>query len=222
MEAIVLAGWINAKYQYFLPDTQESSAKRNDLAYLENLFSYLAAQNIEKIVLSVDPHYQLIQSYFGDNHNNLIIEYSFEDEYLGTGGAIKQALKLTRNEQIFVFNGNTFFALNLKAFLDYHNSKNSDLTLALKPMFWYDRYDTIYIDENSKIIGFKEEGLTQSGYINGGVGVLDRNLFSDCELKENFSFEKDFLEKYYSKYNFYGQSNDNYFMDIRNIKNYAG
>jgi D-glycero-alpha-D-manno-heptose 1-phosphate guanylyltransferase len=50
--------------------------------------------------------------------------------------------------------------------------------------------------------------------INGGIYLLNKNFFYSLATQDKFSFEKDFLEKYYKNYEFYGFPFDEYFIDI--------
>ncbi len=50
--------------------------------------------------------------------------------------------------------------------------------------------------------------------INGGVYVLDTERFAEKKLPLKFSFEKEYLEKFYTLGNMYGVLQDAYFIDI--------
>lgn len=78
----------------------------------------------------------------------------------------------------------------------------------------FDRYGTVEIDEENRITGFKEKEFRQYGFINGGIYLIRADVFKNANLPQKFSFEKDFLEKYYQEMNFYGLPFDDYFIDI--------
>ena len=64
------------------------------------------------------------------------------------------------------------------------------------------------------MLGFEEKRYYESGLINGGIYLLNAEFFMSFDLRERFSFEKDFLEIYYNLYAFYGLEFDRYFIDI--------
>lgn len=53
-----------------------------------------------------------------------------------------------------------------------------------------------------------------SGFINGGIYLLNKNFFNVLSPEGNFSLEKDFLEKFYKDYEFYGFPFGGFFIDI--------
>ena len=50
--------------------------------------------------------------------------------------------------------------------------------------------------------------------INGGLYALNVNKFLEAGLPTTFSFEKDYLEKFYVQRKIYGVVQDEYFIDI--------
>ena len=77
-----------------------------------------------------------------------------------------------------------------------------------------DRYGVVEIDKNQRVTSFKEKNYYENGLINGGVYVLNRAGFENCSLPVVCSFEKDYLEKYYTSRPIYGSAQDAYFIDI--------
>ncbi|WP_425425814.1 sugar phosphate nucleotidyltransferase [Thermodesulfobacterium hveragerdense] len=66
-----------------------------------------------------------------------------------------------------------------------------------------------------KIIGFIEKRINKDkSLINGGIYLLKKGLFFNLNFPKEFSFEKDFVEKYFNSYPFYGFKSDAYFIDI--------
>jgi len=166
------------------------------------------------VVLSVGYKYEMIKNYFGKSFSGMELVYSVESEPLGTGGGIRKSLSFVDSRNVFIVNGDTFFDVNLKKLFLFHKEKNSVISVALKPMKQFDRYGSVRIDENKKIIGFEEKKYHESGLINGGIYLLNKDFFMSFDLGEKFSFEKDFLEKYYNFYAFYGLEFESYFIDI--------
>ena len=129
---------------------------------------------------------------------------------LGTGGAIKKALKLVKEEDVFIVNGDTFFDVDLKGMKEFHTENKSILTVAVKEMENFDRYGSLVIKEN-RIIEFEEKKKKDKGKINGGIYLIKKDLLSRME-KENFSFEKEVLED--KKVEKYSYESEGYFIDI--------
>ena len=77
----------------------------------------------------------------------------------------------------------------------------------------FDRYGIVKINENKEIIGFEEKKYHAKGYINGGIYCIKKDLLNKIS-KQTFSFEKDYMEKYYLKDVIKAYFSDNYFIDI--------
>lgn len=213
MEAIILAGGLGTRLQSVVSDVPKPMASIAGKPFLEYIFRYLYKNKIDKATLSVGYKWKTIYEYFGQNYYDINIQYSVEDEPLGTGGAIKKALINTESEDFLIMNGDTFFDVDLEKLYDCHLNINSDLTMALKPMKQFDRYGSVTVN-GTRVIGFEEKKYKESGNINGGIYIAKSNIFSNKDLPERFSFESDFMEKEKDKVSINAIIEDKYFIDI--------
>ena len=213
-EAIILAGGLGTRLRKVIKYIPKPMADINSKPFLEYLLLYLEKQGIERVILAVAYKWEVIKKYFGGKYNDIEILYSIEDHPLGTGGAIRQAIDFAEGEDVFVFNGDTFFNIDLNKFFEFHKSKNSNLSLALRYVGNTDRYGIVKIDENFRIVAFLEKKLADEGLINAGNYLINKKFFLSFNLPRKFSFERDFLEKYYKTYSFYGFPFEAYFIDI--------
>lgn len=214
-EAIILAGGIGTRLKEVVPDSPKPMALINGKPFLEYLLKYLSKNGITHVILSVGFKAEQIQNYFKNKFNNLEIIYSVEKQPLGTGGGIRLALQKAKTENVFIVNGDTLFNIDLQKITDFHKKNNSDLSIALNKIDDSSRYGTILIDDNNKIIRFKEKNEKKiSALINGGTYLISKTQFLKLNLPEKFSFEKDYLEKYFETQRFYGIEFNNYFIDI--------
>jgi D-glycero-alpha-D-manno-heptose 1-phosphate guanylyltransferase len=213
-EAIILAGGLGTRLRKVVKDIPKPMADINGKPFLEYLLYYLKQHKIEKVILAVSYKWKVIKNYFGTNFEGIKIIYSVEDTPLGTGGAIKKASTFCNSEDLLILNGDTYFDVNLGKFYKLHKEKKSRLSIALKEMKNFSRYGTVKIDDNNRIIGFLEKKFRKKGLINGGIYLINKSFLQIMELPSHFSFEKDFLEKFYKTFPFYGFLFDNYFIDI--------
>lgn len=213
-EAIVLAGGMGTRLRAVVSDVPKPMAPVNGRPFLAYVLDDLVAQGIERVILAVGYKREVILEYFGIEYNGMELLYSVEEEPLGTGGAIKQAFDLVVGETAFVLNGDTYFKVNFADLDAFHADKNADMTLALKPMNDFDRYGTVVINEEDKILGFEEKKHREEGLINGGVYLFGKDIWVGPELAEKFSFETEILEGLYTTRTFCGMVSDTYFIDI--------
>jgi len=213
-EAIILAGGLGTRLRGIVKDIPKPMAEVCGRPFLSYILDFLTKYEINTVVLSVGYKWEIIKNYFGDSYKNLRLVYAIENEPLGTGGAIKNALRYIQSPETFVLNGDTLFNIDLVSFYNLHKRKNSKVSLALKGISSTERYGAVKIDENNRIIAFSEKAQKFNVLINGGIYLLDKNFFNSLTTQNKFSFEKDFLEKYYKEFEFYGFAFDGYFIDI--------
>ncbi|MGI7657083.1 nucleotidyltransferase family protein [Campylobacter jejuni] len=208
MQAIILCGGLGTRLKSVIKDIPKPMAPINNKPFLEFIFEYLKKQGIKEIILAVSYKYEVIQEYFKDEFLGIKIKYSIEKEPLGTGGAIKEALKFIKNEA-YVLNGDTFFEIDLSK-LKLNESK---ICFALKQMNDFDRYGTVNVDEQCLVISFEEKVFKKQGLINGGIYLLKKDIFDKFDLEKKFSFEE-FLQENYIKLKARAEIFDDYFIDI--------
>ncbi len=213
MEAIILAGGLGTRLQNVVKDLPKPMADIKGQPFLKYLLDYLSGYQIERVILSVGYKHEVIENYFGNRYKNIELVYAIEEEPLGTGGGIMNACQYLNSDLFYLINGDTFFNVNLIDLTTFHQHQNADFTLAVKPMKDFERYGTVEIS-NHRILQFNEKQYKKQGLINGGVYLLDKRLLQSFNFPLKFSFEKDFLEIYLSKYYFAAYVCSNYFIDI--------
>ncbi|MFN6564383.1 MAG: nucleotidyltransferase family protein [Nostoc sp. ChiSLP01] len=220
METIILAGGLGSRLKDITATLPKPMAPVGSRPFLELLLDYLVSQGVCRVILSVGYKHEKILSYFGDRYKHCELVYSIETELLGTGGAIKYALNLAQSEYVFIMNGDTIFQISLSQMMSFHYDRQSDLTLALKPMNNFDRYGNVILSD-TKIVKFEEKKFKSHGNINGGIYLLNKNLFDCFFLPNKFSFESEFMEVNCNKIKMHGFISNEYFIDIGIPKDYA-
>ncbi len=210
--AIILAGGFGTRLHSVVSDLPKPMADISGKPFLHYLLLYLKHFGVKNAILATGYLHEKIESYFGYNYEGINIQYSVETYPLGTGGAIKKALELVKGN-CFILNGDSFIAADLNQLAKFHSSKKADFSIGLKAMQHFDRYGTVVLDKN-RITAFKEKEYTESGLINTGIYITSHQIFDGLDLPENFSIEKDFLEKNLERLNIAGMPVDGYFIDI--------
>lgn len=186
----------------------------NGRPFLEYILDWLLTQRTEEIIFAIGFKGEVITQHFKDNYKGIEIQYSYEeDNLLGTGGAIKKALAYCDKNNIFVVNGDTYFPIDLKELFASHVNKCSEVTIALKHLYNFDRFGTVEVNADTKITSFIEKRFTKEGFINGGIYCIDKEILLDYK-KNKFSFERDFLEGYVKNLKIFGKVFNDKFYDI--------
>jgi D-glycero-alpha-D-manno-heptose 1-phosphate guanylyltransferase len=213
MEAVILAGGLGTRLSSVLKEVPKPMAPVGERPFLEFLLEWLTGYEISKIIMSVGYKSEIISSFFGIGFNGVPIEYSNEEEPLGTGGGVLKAVEKIEGNDFLVLNGDTYFPVNLHDFRKRHISMKGDITVALKEMHDFSRYGAVDIDMNNSIIRFHEKEFRKTGLINGGIYLINKDFITGLNLPERFSFEKDVLEKYTDR-NIKGMVYQSQFIDI--------
>jgi D-glycero-alpha-D-manno-heptose 1-phosphate guanylyltransferase len=227
-EAIILAGGFGTRLQTVVSDVPKPMAPVNGEPFLNYQLNYLKHYGIKKVIFSVGYLHETITSYYKNHFNGLDIEYSIEDNPLGTGGGIRKAITLCKSNSVLVLNGDSFFEIDLHAFSNHHYTFKSDFTLALRKVDNSARYGTIELSvsgggRGQKIISFKEKnGEEKPGLINAGIYALNTELYlKKTKADINFSIEKDFFEAKLNELDIYGLEFNGYFIDIGIPEDYS-
>ena len=84
--------------------------------------------------IHITTHYKAdkITAHFGDGGSyNAAVQYSHEDQPLGTAGALKQ-IDVRENEPLLVINGDVLTTVNYRAMLEYHREHQAQLTMGIR------------------------------------------------------------------------------------------
>lgn len=213
-EAIILAGGQGTRLQSVVSEVPKPMAPIQGIPFLNFIFDELQFYGIQKIYLAIGYLPEVITACYGKWYKNMEIEYIIEETPLGTGGAIKQAIAKTKSSNILIVNGDTLFKINLHDYFKYHNEYEASLTVALKDQEKADRYGTVILNEQNQITSFQEKKENSSGWINGGIYLINKEKINFNQLPNVFSFEKEVLEKEYQNKTLYGYKSSAYFIDI--------
>lgn len=192
MQAVLLAGGLGTRLRSVVSDRPKVMAEVAGRPFLEHLLMRLAGQGVERVVLAVGYLRECIIDHFGHRWGGLDVAYSVEHEPLGTGGAIKQALRMVEPKPCFVLNADTWLDFDLRAMLQAHGQAESRLTIAVRPLDDVGRFGALEI-EGGRVVGFHEKGRSGPGAINAGVYLMEPSLLEGLGLPERFSIETDFL-----------------------------
>ncbi len=213
-EAIVLAGGLGTRLRSAVPDLPKCMAPVNGKPFIAWVIEYLQQQGIEHFIFALGYKNESFIEFLEKNMRSLEYTLSIEETPLGTGGAVQLACSTVKEEDVLVTNGDTLFKANLQLLADFHIKQNAACSLALKPMTDFSRYGAVELNEKDVITSFREKQYFEKGFINGGIYALHVPSFLNKQLPAKFSFEKDYLERFYTEGFIMGQVHDAYFIDI--------
>src|SRR5258706_7406030 len=156
--------------------------------FLERLLDYWIGQGVRRAILAVGYMHDTIHRHFGEQYRDCAITYSIEQQPLGTGGALVQALPLVQGKTFLVLNGDTYFAVRLPTLTEFHRQHRARVSLSL---FRSDnpRYTGISLAADGRVTN-----LSGQGAANGGVFLFERSATAGLPAGVS-SLEKDLLPR---------------------------
>lgn len=177
LAAVVLAGGMGTRLRSVVADRPKVLAAVAGRPFLTYLLDQIADAGIQRVVLSTGHLAEQFAEVIGDRYRNIQIVHAYEDQPLGTGGAIRFACDFTDADQLLVMNGDSYCAANLMGYIDWHVNGGNDVSLMLAKVSDTSRYGTVEMDASGRITAFIEKRPeSTSGYINAGVYLFRRAM----------------------------------------------
>ena len=130
MKAVVLAGGKGTRLAPYTNILPKPLMPIGDMPILEVLIRQMKRYGIEEIVLTVGHLSELLRAFFQDGSRfGVQIEYSYEEEPLGTAGPLAMVHGL--DDTFLVTNGDVLTTLDLGVLIDYHLSQGAAATIAM-------------------------------------------------------------------------------------------
>jgi len=222
MKAVLLVGGLGTRLRSVVSSTPKPLASVGDRPFLELLVGQLSCQGARNLVLCTGYLADNIERELGDGSAwNINIEYSKEPHPLGTGGAIKFAEPLLRQESDFlVMNGDSFMEIDFQELIHFHRKSGGLATMAVVRIKNEMRYGTVRVTTANRVSGFTEKSEGDStGLVNAGIYVFSRRLF-DHIPEGPASLERDIFPKLL-EHGVYALEQNGLFIDIGTPEDYA-
>ena len=162
------------------------------------LLRSLARAGIEEVILACGYKSEQMRDAIGDGSDlGISIVYSYEDEPLGTGGAMK--LVEDRLDDVFVAaNGDVFASIDVGAEIEEHIRTDASVTIALTPVENPCEFGIARVQDDGRITEFKEKPKPEevfSNLINAGVYVINRSVLGYVPEATFYDFSKDLVPR---------------------------
>lgn len=215
MQAILLAGGLGTRLRPVVSDRPKPMALIGDRPFMEYVTRELVHYGVKQIIFAVGYKGGMVEEYFGNGEAfGFTASYAYEEELLGTAGAIKNAGRFVTEDSFFVLNADTFYRMDYGRLLRLREENQLDMALVLRQVPDISRYGAAVL-KGSMLAGFNEkEEQSRPGTINGGVYLMDRGLLDEIPAGK-ISLENEMIPRWLKeKKRLGGFVNDGYFIDI--------
>ena len=193
VDAVVLVGGQGTRLRPLTLSAPKPMLPTAGLPFLTHLLSRIAAVGIEHVVLGTSYKAEVFEAEFGDGSKlGLQMEYVFEEQPLGTGGAIANVAGRLRHDTTMVFNGDVLSGSDLRALLDCHEGNAADVTLHLVRVGDPRAFGCVPTDGDGLVTAFLEKTQDPpTDQINAGCYVFKRAAIDRIPRDRAVSVERE-------------------------------
>jgi D-glycero-alpha-D-manno-heptose 1-phosphate guanylyltransferase len=222
LKAVLLVGGLGTRLRSVVASTPKPLAAVGDRPFAELLVRQLRGQGIHRLLMCTGYLAQEVKKELADGSKwGITIEYSEESHPMGTAGAIKLAEPLLIDSSDFlVMNGDSFMDVDFQKLIQFHREKNGIASLVVAQIRNEQRYGTVEMTPEGRVIGFKEKtDADPTGFINAGIYVFDRKILSHIP-SGTVSLERDIFPRILDQ-GVYALEQHGVFIDIGTPEDYA-
>ncbi|MFH1222823.1 MAG: nucleotidyltransferase family protein [Pseudomonadota bacterium] len=225
--AMILCAGFGKRMESFTKDTPKPMLPIMNKPILEHTIRHLAELGFTNIVINLHYLPEQITEYFRDGKDfGVNIHYSYENEPLGTAGAVKKVESILKNEKGFlVLYGDVVCNENYYNLLQFHRSKKN----AIATIVLHERKSSnsvVEMDSDNKIIRFIErpkDPVTdkKQDWVNSGLYCFRSDILNYIPQGVYCDFPKDVFPKLVEQGNIYGYPLTAYRCAIDSPERYA-
>jgi len=207
MKAILLAAGKGQRLGELTSRNPKPMIEINGKPILEHNIEMCRKAGINDIYINLHHLPDIIRNYFGDGSKyGVHITYSYEEDLLGTAGALIPLKNKLENEPFFVIYGDNYIPFDLNELIFFNEGKKADISILFH---WRENVGNSGIAEftnKDRIIKFIEKplNLNNNNWVNAGIYYVERMNFFDL-IGINDDFGIDIFPKLLKlEYNLYG------------------
>jgi NDP-sugar pyrophosphorylase family protein len=185
--AVILAGGTGTRLRPYTIVLPKPLMPVGEYPILEVVIRQLVSRGFDHITIAVNHQAELIKAFFGDGSKwNVLIDYSLEDQPLGTMGPLRLIRDLP--DHFLVMNGDILTDLNYARFYDLHAKENRLFTISSHHREHQLDYGVL-VTTNGRLVKFQEKPATRYE-ISMGIYMLSRDVLNYLPANEPYGFDQ--------------------------------
>jgi dTDP-glucose pyrophosphorylase/CBS domain-containing protein len=190
----LMAGGFGTRLKPLTDNCPKPLLKIGDKPILETVLLGFIRSGFQDFYISTHYLPEMIREYFGNGDKwGVSIKYIYEDEPLGTGGALGLLPHDLPNLPVIVMNGDVLTKINIGQLLQFHNLNSANATMCVREYEYQVPFGVIESDGYS--IKSMVEKPTQRFHVNAGIYVIGRKIINDVKCNETIDMPT-LLERY--------------------------
>ncbi|CAN5313179.1 hypothetical protein BH24ACT19_BH24ACT19_11710 [soil metagenome] len=226
MRAVIMAGGQGTRLRPLTSNQPKPMISIVNTPCMEHIVRLLKRYGFEDIVVTLEYMPEVIREYFGDGSAwGVKMEYSVEEEPLGTAGSVKYVEEWL-TERFVIVSGDALTDVDLGKAVAFHEERGAEVTLVLKEVDDPSEFGIVVVDDDGRVTEFLEkpdEDEVFSYTANTGIYVVEPGILQDIPEGQEYDWSKDHFPKMLEEGRpVYGFMMQGYWEDIGNIEQYMG
>ena len=191
---MILAAGMGSRLSPYTDEVPKPMIQIGQKPILQHTVESLSEIEVRKIAINLHYLPEVIRGHFGSGADwGCEITYSYEDQLLGTAGALKP-LSDFFDDTFLIWYGDNLCHLDLHKLVDFHRQKSALATIVL---FWRDdvtNSGVAELDPKSKVVRFLEKpkpSQSPSHWVNAGVYLLEPEILDFIPESQAYDFGRD-------------------------------
>jgi NDP-sugar pyrophosphorylase family protein len=190
--AVILAGGKGTRLRPYTIVLPKPLMPIGDYPILEVVVRQLARAGFDRITMAVNHQAELIKAFFGDGSKwNTTIDYSLEDQPLGTMGPLRLIEDLP--EHFLMMNGDILTDLDFASFHAAHVAADSLFTISSYRREQRVDYGVLQTDAERRLSGFVEKPKTHYE-VSMGIYMVSRRVVEIIPPNRPYGFDQLMLD----------------------------
>ncbi|PLW82087.1 alcohol dehydrogenase [Kineobactrum sediminis] len=171
----LMAGGFGTRLRPLTNNCPKPMLKVGDKPILEQILLNFVDAGFHRFYISTHYMPEVIREHFGNGEKwGISIQYVYEDEPLGTGGALGLLPHDEIDLPLFMMNGDLLTSLNIHSFLEFHENHGSAATMCVREYEYQVPYGVI-TSQGTQIKSMVEKPI-QKFFVNAGIYLLNPEL----------------------------------------------
>ena len=218
MKAVVLAGGKGTRLAPYTKVIPKPLMPIGDMPILEVLLHQVKRAGVSDIILTVGHMAELLRAFFQNGERlGVNVQYSYEDQPLGTAGPIKLIEGLDKT--FFVMNGDVLSTLDFSDLLQFHQSTNAWVTIAMYHRQVKVDLGVLHVENDNQVSGYVEKPKYDFN-VSMGIYVFEPQVLDYIPDNQYFDFPSLILRLIENGKKVVGYPFNGYWKDLGNPEDY--
>lgn len=161
----------------------------------------------------------LIEQYFEDGSKwNVRIHYIYENEPLGSAGALYYAKEMIGEKNVILIYGDVMFEIDWNRYINFHENHDGMVTLLAHPNAHPFDSDLLVLDDHARVKGIDSKNNVRNYYyrniVNAGLSIFKSELLIELKEAKKVDYESELIMPIMVKGNVYAYCTPEYVKDV--------